>query len=163
MECVSSEFKFSTNVLERLLEKIFFQQLLVQFFIGNRYSNRNAELISLLQCNNYIGTKLLKGIFIQHAKFPLNIATNHIKYLKFVKCVYVNFYSFKYIKLLYMFPNLKVILFSYIDKTIEENKNKSKAGSLPKEPVVEESKAASIVPKSVNEVRKYDRLMRGEF
>ena len=50
------------------------------------------------------------------------------------------------------------------NKVVEENKNKSKAGSLPKEPVVEESsKAASIVPKSVNQVRKYDRLMRGEF
>jgi len=49
------------------------------------------------------------------------------------------------------------------NKTIEENKGKSKAAALPKEPNVEESKAASIVPKSVNEVIKFDRLMRGEF
>ena len=47
------------------------------------------------------------------------------------------------------------------NKTVEENKSKSKAGSLPKEPVVEESKAASIVPKSENQVLKFDRLMRG--
>ena len=48
------------------------------------------------------------------------------------------------------------------NKVVEENKNKSKAGSLPKEPVVE-SKAASIVPKSVNEIIKFDRLMRGDY
>lgn len=49
-------------------------------------------------------------------------------------------------------------------KTIEENKSKSKAAALPKEPEVkDESKAASIVPKTVNEVIKFDRLMRGEF
>ena len=47
------------------------------------------------------------------------------------------------------------------EKTIEENKGKSKAGSLPKEPVVEESKAASIVPNKQNQVLKFDRLMRG--
>jgi len=45
-------------------------------------------------------------------------------------------------------------------KTIEENKGKSKAASLPKEPKVDESKAASIVPKSVNEIIRFDRLMR---
>ncbi len=49
-------------------------------------------------------------------------------------------------------------------KTVEENKGKSKAAStLPKEPQVTESKAASIVPKSVNEIIKFDKLMRGEF
>ena len=47
------------------------------------------------------------------------------------------------------------------NKTVEENKSKSKAGSLPKEPVVEESKAASIVPKSENQVLKFDRILRG--
>ena len=49
------------------------------------------------------------------------------------------------------------------DKTVEENKGKSKAGSLPKEPVSEESnsKAASIVPNKQNQVLKFDRLMRG--
>jgi len=45
-------------------------------------------------------------------------------------------------------------------KTIEDNKGKSKAASLPKEPKVEDSKAASIVPKSVNEIIRFDRLMR---
>jgi len=46
------------------------------------------------------------------------------------------------------------------NKLVEENKGKSKAASLPKEPKVEESKAASIVPKSVNEIIRFDRLMR---
>ena len=51
------------------------------------------------------------------------------------------------------------------NKTIEDNKSKSKAGSLPKEPQVteDESKAASIVPKTHNEVLQFDRLMRGEY
>ena len=47
-------------------------------------------------------------------------------------------------------------------KTIEESKTKSKAASLPKEPEVPKSEAASsIVPKSVNEIKLLDRLMRG--
>ena len=48
------------------------------------------------------------------------------------------------------------------NKTIEDNKSKSKAASsLPKEPASsEESKAGSIVPKSVNEVKRLERLMR---
>src|SRR6476659_10342596 len=46
------------------------------------------------------------------------------------------------------------------NKLVEENKGKSKAAALPKEPKVEESKAASIVPKSVNEIIRFDRLMR---
>ena len=48
------------------------------------------------------------------------------------------------------------------NKTIEDNKSKSKAASsLPKEPESsEESKAGSIVPKSVNEVKRLERLMR---
>ena len=46
------------------------------------------------------------------------------------------------------------------NKLTEENKSKSKAASLPREPVKEESKAASgIVPKSVNEVLRFRNLM----
>jgi hypothetical protein len=44
-------------------------------------------------------------------------------------------------------------------KLVEENKGKSKAGSLPAEPSKEDSKAASIVPKSVNEIIRFRNLM----
>jgi len=47
-------------------------------------------------------------------------------------------------------------------KTIEENKSKSKAAALPKEPTVTQE-TQQVVPKTVNEVIKFDRLMRGEY
>ena len=58
---------------------------------------------------------------------------------------------------------VKHVVPSLIEKAnvVKEEQPKSKAGSLPKEPQVEESKAASIVPNSENQVKKFDRLMRG--
>ena len=49
------------------------------------------------------------------------------------------------------------------NKLVEENKGKSKAGStLPKEPVQEDSKAgSSLVPNSVNQVKRFDRFLKG--
>jgi len=52
------------------------------------------------------------------------------------------------------------------NKVTEDNKSKSKAASagLPKEPKVEESKAASeVVPKSVNQVIRLKKMMEVGF
>ena len=46
------------------------------------------------------------------------------------------------------------------NKVIDESKGKSKAASLPKEPQVESKAASEVVPKSVNEVKKFEQLMR---
>ena len=48
------------------------------------------------------------------------------------------------------------------NKTIEENKGKSKAASLPKEPVAQEE-PKQVVPNSVNEVKRFRQIMEAGF